>query len=318
EAVPSNSPKETHDVAAYDGEEEDSGVSRPQHLRSNADDAVQVEDKDADVFWEDIAEAVGRTGAAVNLVGRKGVILWKKRRSELSGGSDAEEDAKVVRKEQELRKSYKQLLRSRTQDLSEGQVDDSEGRRRSKRQRKRVDFPDKVSWKNFCAERSIKHKITMTLRSLAGKGRRVRPQQGQANGDAEADVHNGRTGPAEQRSEQKAAEMHAVTPEPTVTGLQETAMALTACSLATPDASSDNEASTKRHNTETYDEDCLLSDDEAPAILARKAQPKLHLHSSASPDLRVTKRAPKPWTMPEFTVGLRETQAIFAELEDMA
>jgi hypothetical protein len=276
-----------------------------------------VEDEDADISWEDIAEAMCQTPAAVNLVGRKGAILSKKRRAELLASSDAEEDPQVVGNEQELRKLYQQLVNSGKQDFVDDQIKDNERRRRSGRKRMQVDFCGKVSWKTYCARRKVKHKITLVLRSLVAKERRLREQKSQANGDAEADVDNGRTGPAEQCSEQKAAEMHAVTPEPTVTGLQETAMALTACSLATPDASSDNEASTKRHNTETYDEDCLLSDDEAPAILARKAQPKLHLHSSASPDLRATKRAPKPWTMPEFTVGLRETQAIFAELEDM-
>jgi len=213
----------------------------------------------------------------------------------------------------------------------------------------------------------------MVVRSLAAKERRLGEQERQANDDAEADENNEKTDPAEQCSEQEAAKTHAATPEPTVTGSQETAIALTTCSLATPHASSDNEASTKRHNTETYDEECLLSDDEAPAILSKKVQPKVHLRESASrevhgaifretayalsndegpttlktkphhrveseaedrehqiavpttttePDTKAayrkpTKRTPNPWAMPEFTVALEETRAIFAELEDM-
>ena len=92
ENISSTLPKEMNDVAAYDGEGEDNGAARTQHSPSKADDAVEVEDDDADLFWEDIADVMGQTAAAVNLVGKKGAILSMKRRNELLSGSDAEED----------------------------------------------------------------------------------------------------------------------------------------------------------------------------------------------------------------------------------
>ncbi|KAK3181292.1 hypothetical protein K4F52_007436 [Lecanicillium sp. MT-2017a] len=282
--------KEMNDVAAYDGEGEDNGEARAQHapVLNAIGDTGDVEDDEADLFWEDIAEIMGETSAAVNLVGRTGPILSRKRRSELMG-SDDEADPEVVEKEQELRRLYKQLMSNKSQDSTDDQVDEAEGRRRSGRERKRVDFPNKVSWKKFCAERRVKHKIMMAMRSLAAKDRQIRAQHTVTDTVAVANTKDGAVDPATQDKPDIASATATVTaPKSTIPDSQESTLTLPIRSPHKLKATSDPKSSTMANGTareNVNDEDFLFSDDEAPTFLAKKPLVKAQFPVDASPKL---------------------------------
>ncbi|KAK3175389.1 hypothetical protein K4F52_010307 [Lecanicillium sp. MT-2017a] len=289
-SVPSALRKEMNDVAADDGEGVDNGKMRTRRAQMlhGISSTGDVESDEADLSWEDMAEVMGQTAAAINLVGRTGPILSRKRRSEL-GGSDAEANPEIVEKEQELRRLYKQLMSNKSQDSEDDQVDGAGVRRRSGRVRKRVDFPNKVSWATFCAERRNKHKMMMALRSLAAKERQIRAQQNVADATADANTTDGDADPATQDKPDTAPATAALTAlKSTISDLQESIWTLPSQGPYKLKATSGPKPLAKVNvaaGEDVNDDAFLISDDEAPTFLRKKPAVKAQFPVDASPKL---------------------------------
>ncbi|KAJ6785020.1 hypothetical protein PWT90_06178 [Aphanocladium album] len=182
-------PAPSVDVAAYDGEGEDNGG-----LADLKNPAGDFGDEDDDTLWAELAEALQLASKATSKRGSKDNTKPAQKgeisATESDGAAEAEKDAGQA--ETMLRKIQQELIDRavRRSTLIEEQCDDSdagaEGRRRSGRERKAVNFGEQVSWDKVSAERKAGYKIKMHLRALSVQAKRERKKQEQEEAEKAA------------------------------------------------------------------------------------------------------------------------------------
>lgn len=195
DVVPELFPKDGNESGAYDGEGEDNGVAADSLKPAN-----DVADEDSDSLWGELAEALRQAAHTTSRKrNRSGKNIPPKRETsvtESDGGVDIDTEPDAQKTEDTLRRIQKELiaravrkstatLKDPIEEPDQG-AEGAEGRRRSGRERKRVDFGEQVSWNKVSAERRASHKITMHLRALTSQARRERQRREKAEAEIAA------------------------------------------------------------------------------------------------------------------------------------
>ncbi|KAJ2983416.1 hypothetical protein NQ176_g709 [Zarea fungicola] len=172
-----SSTKDVNDSGAYDGEKEVDGGSAVRDLGDN----------DFDPLWQELVDAAGLV---------KKTKSEKRARDDIGSLQSATNPGGAVKthmdagqKKDMLQKIQEQLVDRtvRRATMAREEDEEAEGRRRSGREKKQVNFGGKVSWERVSAERRARHKIKMHLRALSvqARGERKKKEKEEAEKAAE-------------------------------------------------------------------------------------------------------------------------------------
>lgn len=170
------STKNGNESPAYDGEGEDNGG-----ITAGIAPPADLGDDDSDPLWGELAEAL-RLATKTTSKKRTRDDLKPVQKDEISATDSegaTETDMDPGQAEAMLLKIQKQLIDRavRRATMAEEQDDSAEGRRRSGREKKKVNFGEQVSWERVSAERRTSYKIKMHLRALSVQARRERKKK---------------------------------------------------------------------------------------------------------------------------------------------